>query len=106
MEVSYRQAKRLWKRYRAEGAAGWATGLDPQQMRQIALAPGSMGLDSLRERFSRPLLELMAIVGLVLLTACASENQAGAKGLLEEVVRRGVRPDRKYLFPTDGSRAL
>jgi transposase-like protein len=36
----------------------------------------------------------------------ASENQAVAKGLLEDVVRRGVRTDRKYLFVIDGSRAL
>jgi putative transposase len=36
----------------------------------------------------------------------ASENQAVAKGLLEEMVRRGVKLDRKYLFVIDGSRAL
>lgn len=36
----------------------------------------------------------------------ASENQAVAKGLLEEVVRRGVKLDRKYLFVIDGSKAL
>ena len=36
----------------------------------------------------------------------ASENQAVAKGLLEDVVRRGVRTDRKYLFVIDGSKAL
>jgi putative transposase len=36
----------------------------------------------------------------------ASENQAVAKRLLEDVVRRGVRTDRKYLFVIDGSRAL
>jgi transposase-like protein len=36
----------------------------------------------------------------------ASENQAVAKGLLEDVVRRGVRTDRKYLLVIDGSRAL
>lgn len=36
----------------------------------------------------------------------ASENQAVAKGLLEDVVRRGVRTDQKYLFVIDGSRAL
>jgi len=36
----------------------------------------------------------------------ASENQAVVKGLLEDVVRRGVRTDRKYLFVIDGSRAL
>lgn len=36
----------------------------------------------------------------------ASENQAVAKGLLEDVVGRGVRTDGKYLFVIDGSRAL
>ena len=36
----------------------------------------------------------------------ASENQVVAKGLLEDVVRRGVRTDRKYLLVVDGSRAL
>ena len=36
----------------------------------------------------------------------ASENQVVAKGLLEDVVRRGVRTDRKYLFVIDGSKAL
>lgn len=36
----------------------------------------------------------------------ASENQAVAKGLLQDVVRRGVRTDRKYLLVIDGSRAL
>jgi putative transposase len=36
----------------------------------------------------------------------ASENQAVAKGLLEDIVRRGVKLDRKYLFVIDGSRAL
>jgi putative transposase len=36
----------------------------------------------------------------------ASENQAVAKGLLEDLVRRGLRTDRKYLFVIDGSKAL
>ena len=36
----------------------------------------------------------------------ASENQVAAKGLLEDLVRRGVKPDRKYLFVIDGSKAL
>jgi len=36
----------------------------------------------------------------------ASENQVVARGLLEDLVRRGVRPDRKYLFVIDGSKAL
>ncbi len=36
----------------------------------------------------------------------ASENQAVAKGLLEDLVRRGVKLDRRYLFVIDGSKAL
>jgi len=36
----------------------------------------------------------------------ASENQVVARGLLEDLVRRGVKPERKYLFVIDGSKAL
>ncbi len=36
----------------------------------------------------------------------ASENQVVAKGLLEDLVRRGVKPDRRRLFVIDGSKAL
>lgn len=36
----------------------------------------------------------------------ASENQVVARGLLEELVRRGLKTDRKYLFVIDGSKAL
>jgi len=36
----------------------------------------------------------------------ASENQAVAKGLLEDLVRRGLKTDRKYLLVIDGSKAL
>lgn len=36
----------------------------------------------------------------------ASENQVVAKGLLEDLVRREVRPDRRRLFVIDGSKAL
>ena len=36
----------------------------------------------------------------------ASENQAVAKGLLEDLARRGLKTDRKYLFVIDGSKAL
>jgi putative transposase len=36
----------------------------------------------------------------------ASENQTVAKGLLEDLVRRGLKAERKYLFVIDGSKAL
>ena len=36
----------------------------------------------------------------------ASENQTVAKGLLEDLVGRGLATDRKYLFVIDGSKAL
>ncbi|HKC88236.1 MAG TPA: FtsX-like permease family protein, partial [Blastocatellia bacterium] len=38
----------------------------------VALKPASRGLSSLRERFSEPLRILMAVVGLILLIACAN----------------------------------
>jgi putative transposase len=36
----------------------------------------------------------------------ASENQVVAKGLLENLVKRGLDPKRRYLFVIDGSKAL
>lgn len=36
----------------------------------------------------------------------ASENAAVAKGLLEDIIARGVKPDRRRLFVIDGSKAL
>jgi transposase-like protein len=36
----------------------------------------------------------------------ASENQVVVRGLLEDLVERGVKPDRRYLFVIDGSKAL
>src|SRR5947207_13892595 len=36
----------------------------------------------------------------------ASENQVVARDVLEDLVRRGVKPDRKYLCVIDGSKAL
>ncbi len=49
----------------------------PIQLKQedrpnIRLTPAAYGLDELRSRFSKPLMILMAIVGLVLLIACAN----------------------------------
>ena len=39
---------------------------------RVQLTPAGKGLDSLREQFSKPLAVLMAVVGLVLLIACAN----------------------------------
>ncbi len=39
---------------------------------RVQLTPAGRGLDSLREQFSKPLAVLMAVVGLVLLIACAN----------------------------------
>lgn len=40
------------------------------------------------------------------LAAGASENAMVVKGLLEDLVRRGVKPGRRRLFVIDGSKAL
>jgi predicted permease len=45
---------------------------DPLSRVRIVLEPGSKGLATLRRSFSRPLLVLMGVVGLVLLIACAN----------------------------------
>jgi len=44
----------------------------PRPPRSLALEAGSRGLSALRERFSTPLLVLMAVVAAVLLIACAN----------------------------------
>jgi predicted permease len=44
----------------------------PLRQQSIALQPASRGLSSLREQFSEPLRILMAVVGLILLIACAN----------------------------------
>jgi predicted permease len=46
--------------------------LKPEEWPQIRLVPASRGLDEMRARFSEPLAILMAIVGLVLMIACAN----------------------------------
>ena len=41
-------------------------------MERLSLAPAATGISSLRREFSQPLFILMAIVGIVLLIACAN----------------------------------
>jgi predicted permease len=47
-------------------------GTKPENLPHIELTAGSKGLDDLRRQFSDPLAILMAVVGLVLLIACAN----------------------------------
>jgi predicted permease len=58
-------------------AASSGSQLSPEEQRElrrksVALNPASRGLSSLREQFSEPLRLLMAVVGLILLIACAN----------------------------------
>ncbi|HEV3276676.1 MAG TPA: ABC transporter permease [Terriglobia bacterium] len=47
-------------------------GTKPETLPHIQVTAGSKGLDDLRRQFSKPLAILMAVVGLVLLIACAN----------------------------------
>jgi predicted permease len=58
-------------------AASSGSQLSPEEQRElrrksVALIPASRGVSSLREQFSEPLRLLMAVVGLILLIACAN----------------------------------
>jgi predicted permease len=44
----------------------------PQDLPRIELEPAKRGIESLRRQFSKPLIVLMVVVGLVLLIACAN----------------------------------
>ena len=57
------------------GSSGKISGTDEMRhdyFDHIALTPAARGLNNLRRQFSKPLLVLMALVGLVLLIACAN----------------------------------
>src|SRR6202035_2671434 len=56
---------------RAGGAIAADFVPDPSEI-HVEVTPGASGVSSLRQQFSRPLETLMAIVGLVLLIACAN----------------------------------
>jgi predicted permease len=62
LEILFRQE--LPKGFKAKGE-----GFDNER---LALTPAAMGLSDLRRRFSQPLFILMAVVGIVLLIACAN----------------------------------
>src|SRR5439155_1289077 len=64
----------IFERMRQEIAAGMKESRFRQQVlaTRLGLDDGSRGLSELRERFSLPLRILMAVVGLVLLIACAN----------------------------------
>jgi len=54
MEVSYRQAKRLWKRYRAQGPRGWCmgtrAGVEPSEAEEFAAASVGAGAEEVWRR--------------------------------------------------------
>jgi hypothetical protein len=78
-EVSEQQARTLltglWRQTVLEEIDGIELSPERQQAlrhQTIALQPASQGLATLRAQFSEPLRILMAVVGLILLIACAN----------------------------------
>jgi predicted permease len=64
----------LYQRYVRQQAGSRLSAQAEHDLRneRIALLPAGRGLSTLRDRLSRPLIVLMALVGLVLLVACAN----------------------------------
>lgn len=58
--------------FRQSVMVGLSPAPKPQDLPRLELRPGSRGIETLRWQFSKPLLVLMAVVGLVLLIACAN----------------------------------
>jgi len=58
--------------FRQSITAGTNRPIQAEGLPHLELSSGSQGVDSVRRQFSRPLLTLMAVVGLVLLIACAN----------------------------------
>jgi predicted permease len=77
-EVTEQQARAVFNAVLQQTlAASSGSQLSPEEQRElrrksVALNPASRGLSSLREQFSEPLRILMAVVGLILLIACAN----------------------------------
>jgi len=58
--------------FRQSVSVGLSPAPKPQDLPRIEVRPANRGIETLRWQFSKPLLVLMAVVGLVLLTACAN----------------------------------
>ena len=58
--------------FRQSVSAGLSPAPKPQDLPRLELRPASRGIETLRWQFSKPLMVLMAVVGLVLLIACAN----------------------------------
>jgi predicted permease len=74
VEQAQASAALVFERIQAQTVSGMENPRWRQQIleQRIELAPGSTGFSELRERFAQPLKILMAVVGVVLLIACAN----------------------------------